>query len=59
MRQAAFELRHVSKQYDGVPALSDVSFIVAAGEHTVVLGPSGSGKSTALRLLAWIPMLGD
>lgn len=52
MRGGAFELRQVSKQYDGVIALADVSFTVAAGEHTVVLGSSGSGKSTALRLLA-------
>lgn len=52
MRGGAFELVHVSKQYDGAIALADVSFTVAAGEHTVVLGSSGSGKSTALRLLA-------
>lgn len=52
MREGTFELRHVSKHYDGTAALSDVSFTVAAGEHTAVLGPSGSGKSTALRLLA-------
>lgn len=52
MRHAALALRHISKQYDGTAALSDVSFTVAAGEHTVILGPSGSGKSTALRLFA-------
>src|SRR5207247_9019924 len=32
--------------------LSQVSFTVTAGEHTVILGPSGCGKSTLLRLLA-------
>ncbi|HET9250874.1 MAG TPA: ATP-binding cassette domain-containing protein [Candidatus Eisenbacteria bacterium] len=31
--------------------LTDVSFVVGAGETRVILGPSGSGKSTILRLL--------
>ena len=47
-----FELRSVSKVYDGRSALSEVSFTVTAGEHTAILGPSGCGKSTLLRLLA-------
>ncbi len=52
MSHPRFELRSVSKRYDGSDALSDVSFTLAAGDHTALLGPSGSGKSTALRLLA-------
>src|SRR5206468_3443283 len=47
-----FEFRAVSKDYDGCPALVEVSFALAAGEHTALIGPSGCGKSTALRLLA-------
>ena len=52
MNRGPFELRDVSKLYDGQAALSSVSFAIADGEHTALLGLSGCGKSTALRLLA-------
>src|SRR2546422_7723893 len=52
MTGSRFELRSVSKVYDGRTVLSEVSFTATAGEHTVILGPSGCGKSTLLRLLA-------
>jgi phospholipid/cholesterol/gamma-HCH transport system ATP-binding protein len=45
------EFRNVDFSIDGRPILRDVSFSVARGETTVILGPSGSGKSTILRLL--------
>jgi ABC-type Fe3+/spermidine/putrescine transport system ATPase subunit len=52
MSACQFEFRSVSKTYDGYTALSEVSFTLTAGEHTVIVGPSGCGKSTLLRLLA-------
>ena len=48
-------LQHVAKTYAvgavPVPALSDISFSIAAGEFAVLCGTSGAGKTTLLRLL--------
>ena len=45
------EARGLSKAYDGVPAVRDVSFAVAAGERVAVIGPNGAGKTTCFNLL--------
>jgi len=42
----------LSKRFDGVVAVDDVSFQVAAGEVFGLLGPNGAGKTTTLRILA-------
>ena len=42
---------HVSKAFDGVKAIDDLSLTIAQGEFTVVIGASGSGKSSALKLI--------
>ncbi len=46
------QLRDLSKQYAGVPALDAMTLDVARGEMVVLLGPSGCGKTTTLRLIA-------
>jgi putative ABC transport system ATP-binding protein len=46
--QACKTYRHGSLN---VPALTDFSLVVAAGEFTVLAGPSGSGKTTVLNLI--------
>ena len=48
----AVELTKVSKRYDNVRSLSDISMEIAQGETVTVLGPNGSGKSTLLRLVS-------
>ncbi len=45
------QLYRVTKNYEGVPALSDVSFIVGKGEFVFVTGPSGAGKTTLLKII--------
>src|SRR5262245_14315357 len=45
-------LDQVTKRYQGVPVVNDVSLDVGDGEFFVLLGPSGSGKSTLLRAIA-------
>lgn len=45
-------LDQVTKRYQGLPVVNDVSVEIGDGEFFVLLGPSGSGKSTLLRAIA-------
>jgi cobalt/nickel transport system ATP-binding protein len=46
-----FELRDVSFDYEGIPALRNLSLTIEQGERVALLGANGSGKSTLLRVL--------
>ncbi len=46
------ELRALSKTFNGVKAVSDLSFTVRQGEIVGLLGENGAGKTTTLRMLA-------
>jgi sulfate transport system ATP-binding protein len=48
----SIRIEQVTKLYQGVPVVNDVTIEIQTGEFFVLLGPSGSGKSTLLRALA-------
>lgn len=45
------EIRNVTKRFDGVTVLDDISLDVAEGSATAIIGPSGSGKTTLIRCI--------
>jgi NitT/TauT family transport system ATP-binding protein len=45
---------HVSKSFDTLKVLDDLSFHIAADQIVGVVGPSGSGKTTILKLITGI-----
>jgi len=46
------ELDHITKRFDDVTAVDDVSFDIEQGKFLTLLGPSGCGKTTTLRCIA-------
>lgn len=50
------ELKNVNKNYDGKPAVVNMSFSIKRGEFVTFLGPSGCGKTTTLRMIAGFEM---
>ncbi|SOH93468.1 iron(III) transport system ATP-binding protein [Monaibacterium marinum] len=48
------EMTQLSRDYDGVRVVSDLSLTLSPGEVTCLLGPSGCGKSTTLRMAAGV-----
>ena len=45
-------LENLSKKFDTVEAVKEVSLSIHNGEFVVLLGPSGCGKTTTLRMIA-------
>ena len=48
------KLDHISKSFDGVSVLNDISLEVQDGEIVSILGPSGCGKTNLLNLILGI-----
>ena len=48
----ALSVTDVSRNFEGVQALANVSFEVAPGERRLIIGPNGAGKTTLFNILA-------
>jgi branched-chain amino acid transport system permease protein len=48
------EVRKVTKQFGGVRALHECSFIVAEGEIKAIIGPNGAGKTTLFNVITGV-----
>ncbi|HEX6138978.1 MAG TPA: ABC transporter ATP-binding protein [Candidatus Limnocylindria bacterium] len=48
---AIIDMAGVTRQFNGVTAVRDMSLTVPAGRILGLIGPSGSGKTTAIRML--------
>ena len=59
--QSAVELRSVTKRYNELVAVNNLSLSIGTGEIFGLLGPNGSGKSTTLKMLVGLvqPDAGD
>jgi ABC-2 type transport system ATP-binding protein len=51
MQTPAIEVHHLSKSFDGVMAVDDLSFTVEPGSTCALLGGNGAGKTTTLSML--------
>jgi len=51
MTDAVLELRSLSKSFEGLKAVSNVSFQVGRGELLALIGPNGAGKTTCFNML--------
>jgi putative ABC transport system ATP-binding protein len=45
------QVEQLTKQYQSVRALDDVTFAIEAGQWVAIMGPSGSGKTTLINIL--------
>jgi multiple sugar transport system ATP-binding protein len=56
---ANVRLERISRKFENVTAIADVTFEVPDGQFWVLVGPSGCGKSTILRAIAGLEAVTD
>lgn len=59
MSSPAINIQNLSKEYDGKPAVNDISFAIDAGEIFGLLGPNGAGKSTTINMIGGVTHIGS
>ena len=50
-RKVLLETQHLSVEFNGFQALTDVSIKIYSGELRVIIGPNGAGKTTFMDLV--------
>jgi iron(III) transport system ATP-binding protein len=58
---ASVQLKNITKKFDDVIAVNNISLTIHNGEFFSLLGPSGCGKTTVLRIIAgfYVPTSGE
>jgi ABC-type sugar transport system ATPase subunit len=56
---ASVSFESVTKRFDAVEAVRELTLAASDGEFLVLVGPSGSGKTTALRMLAGLESVSE
>ena len=49
---AILEISHVTRRFEGLLAVDDISFMLQRGEILGVIGPNGAGKTTLISLIS-------
>ncbi|QTX04948.1 multiple monosaccharide ABC transporter ATP-binding protein [Agromyces archimandritae] len=59
MTEPILRMNGISKSFNGIPALSNVSIAVQPGEVHAICGENGAGKSTLMKVLSGVYPAGD
>jgi manganese/iron transport system ATP-binding protein len=61
LNQPVLDVRNLTFQYSGKPAIEDITFHLHKGENVAVVGPNGAGKSTLFKVIAGVltPTMGE